>query len=225
MSDNTVSPTSANTPKRRRFDWLAYLLIAAIIAIPLVVIVLRQQRMVVPVEAWVSDVDEQGRVRPLAEVMTVAREMKLITMSVSSTVRATVTDARWRGTASATVEAPVKYSFGVDLSELEPEAFRYDFISQRYLITLPPPKMLAAEVDGSHPIREVIEVSGTRFKSLAGRDQLVLAQKAIYDEARRQSLPKKQREEIRSATREQVAMMIERFVGPKYQVKVTYSDD
>src|SRR5437899_1317737 len=53
------------------------------------------------------------------QLITATRELKLITITIDSRVLVNKTDERWRGTASATIEAPVKYFFGVDLSKID----------------------------------------------------------------------------------------------------------
>jgi hypothetical protein len=221
------SPPPVAVKRRRRWkiDLIALLIILAAVAIPITVIIIGQRRSVMPAEAWASDIDEHGRIRPLAEVARVTREAKIITLSVDATVRATIRDDRWRGNASATVEAPVKYSFGVDLKNIDDSAFRYDYLTRSYVVTLPPPTRIAVEVDGAHPVREVIDVSGTRFKALAGREQLIKAQKAIYDEAHRAALPPDQRQQVRDGTRQQLTKIVTAVVGDKHAVKVRFTDE
>jgi len=209
------------TKRRRWIDWaLAGLLVAAAVAIPASLLWIGRE---VPRLA-------EGPVRvevapPVAEVARLAREMKLITVSVDSTVRATRRDERWRGTAAATVEAPVRHSYGVDLSGLADGAFEYNYLTRGYVVTLPAPRRIASEVDGGHPTREEIAVTGTRFKKLAGMEQLHAAHKAIYDEAVRQQLPKDRGEEVRRVTREQVAAALGAIVGGDYEVRVKFEDE
>lgn len=220
------SPTVQPPPRRRwRGDLVAYALLGLLVFGTVIGVVVRQRRAVVPVEAWKTELDEKGKLRPVAEVAQMTRAMKLVTAEVKTNVSATITDERWRGTATATVEAPVKYSFGVDLSKLEEGAFSYNFLTRDYVVTLPPPKMIAAEVDGAHPVREVIDVTGTRFKSMAGREQLVLAQKAVYEQAKRQTLPASRRQEIRDVTRQQVSRMLASVVQGKAGVRVRFEDE
>src|SRR5688500_4011809 len=195
--------------KRRRWiDWtMAGLLVAAVVAIPASVVMVGREQAV----QRHPPVAESHP--PVAEVARLAREMKLVTVTVDSTVKATRRDERWRGTASATVEAPVRHSYGVDLSGLTDGAFEYDYVRRGYVVTLPAPKRIASEVDGAHPKREEIAVTGTRFKKLSGMEQLHAAHKAIYDEAVRQQLPKDRGEEVRRVTREQVAAALGAKIG------------
>src|SRR5262249_2165592 len=107
---------------------------------------------------------ENGKLRPLAEVIETTRALKLVTVIVNSRVRTKVRDEGWRGTASAQVEAPVRYVYGVDLAGLDPGAIRMGSILGMYEITIPHPTRIATEVDGSHPVEEVVEVTGARFR-------------------------------------------------------------
>ena len=208
------------TKRRRWIDWmLSGLLIAVVVGIPAsVVMVGREQEA-----AALTPVAESHP--PVAEVARLAREMKLVTVTVDSTVKATRRDERWRGTASATVEAPVRHSYGVDLSGLTDGAFEYDYVRRGYVVTLPAPKRIASEVDGAHPKREEIAVTGTRFKKLSGMEQLHAAHKAMYDEAIQQQLPAKRRDEVRQITREQVAAALGAVVGAGYEVRVRFDDE
>src|SRR6516225_5693820 len=82
-----------------------------------------QQSALLSTTSVASQLDDQGKLRRLAEVIETTRALKLVTVTVDSRVRTHVRDEQWRGTASAVVEAPVRYVYGVDLSELSPDAF------------------------------------------------------------------------------------------------------
>ncbi|MCA9041307.1 MAG: hypothetical protein KDA65_13220, partial [Planctomycetaceae bacterium] len=112
-----------------------------------------------------SHLDEKGQLRPLAEVIEITRSLKLITVVVDSTVQAKTSVDTWRGDVSAVVEAPVRYVYGVDLSRLEPDAFRAGKILGGYDIVVPQPERVAVEVDGSNPTKEEVNVTGTRFRT------------------------------------------------------------
>jgi hypothetical protein len=147
-----------------------------------------------------------------------------VTVIVNSRVRTKVRDERWRGTASAEVEAPVRYVYGVDLAGLDPGAIRMGNILGLYEITIPRPTRIAIEVDGSRPVEEIVEVTGTRFRSQAGEYYLGLARKEIYEQARRNNLPPATMEQVYTETREQVEALVRRFVGPSAEVRVKYKE-
>ena len=183
-----------------------------------------QQGDVLSTSRVATELDENGKLKPLAEVVETTRALKLVTVIVNSKVRTKVRDERWRGTASAEVEAPVRYVYGVDLAGLDPGAIRMGNILGLYEITIPRPTRIATEVDGSRPVEEVVEVSGTRFRSQAGEYYLGLARKEIYDQARRNNLPPETMDQINTQTREQVEALVRRFIGPSAEVRVRYKD-
>jgi hypothetical protein len=223
MAEAPVSPA----PRRSRagIHLLVCCALALLVAGPVAFILHRQDSQVAPFSDIETELDRDGRIRPVAQVLRLVRELKLITASAQATVETTVTDARWRGTASATVEVPVKYSYGVDLSKLPDEAVKFNPISRSYSVAVPPPQRMAVEVDTGRPVQEVIRVSGTRFKKLAGRDQLVLALKALTAEAQRQSLAAGQMAQIREATRGQIVTLVLKVLGDEYPIRVRFNDE
>jgi hypothetical protein len=149
--------------------------------------------------------------------------MKLVTVVIESRVQARMDDDRWYGDVSAVVEAPVRYVYAVDLAKLERSAIGY--VTDTYVVTVPPPAVIAVEVDGSNPIQEVIETSGMRYRSMAGEKYLGLARKAIYDNARREVLPAERKTQVREQSREQVARLIRHIVGTDTSVRVRFEDE
>ena len=171
-----------------------------------------------------AQLDKSGKLRPLSEVIETTRALKLVTVVKVSRVRTEMKDEKWRGTASATVEAPVRYVYGVDLSELKPERFQKTPLFDIYDIRIPKPTLVAVEVDGSHPVEEVIKVSGMRFESRAGQFLLGLARKAIYDQARNNVLAKADMDDIQLKTIEQIEGFIRAFVGRHSRIRVTIDE-
>src|SRR5947199_8410034 len=133
---------------RRRIDWIALLIVAIALLIPVLVVRLGQ-----PTPAPIQNT-LQSPPPPTAQVLRATRELKLLTIAIESTVTTTKTDDSWRGTASATVAAPVKYHFGVDLSKMDDHNLFYNPLTQIQTLTIPPPTLLAIEVARIHPITE-----------------------------------------------------------------------
>lgn len=184
----------------------------------------RQQDTIVSSATMTSHLDDAGRLRPLSDVVALTQTLKLVTVVVDARVQAVVRDDSWRGSAAATVEAPVQYIYGIDLSKLQSECFSLDNNRGCYGITLPPPARIAVDVDGSHPISETVDVGGTRFRTRAGEYCLGLARKKVYDQARQNTLSQEQMQDIRQKTRTQVEDLVRRFVGPNATVKVRFGD-
>jgi len=220
-----MSETSSLPEPRLIAYGLPSLLIGGAVFAGLAFVMRSQQGELLSTATIASQFDEAGKLRPLAEVVETTRALKLVTVTVDSRVRTKVADERWRGTASAVVEAPVRYVYGVDLSGLNPDAFRLGKILGIYEITIPQPTRIAAEVDGSNPVEEIVEVTGARLRSRAGEYYLGLARKAIYDEARKSALPRETMDDISTKTREQVENLVRRFVGPAADVRVRYKTE
>lgn len=180
-----------------------------------------QQSQIASMAGIGAQVDATGQLRPLADVIEITRALKLVTVVVPARVKAEMRNEQWRGNVAATVEAPVRYVYGVDLSQLDPSAFHWGRILGVYEVTIPEPTRIAVEVDGSQPIQEV-EVTGSRFRAVSGEYYLGLAQKKLYEQARTDALPPETMAEIRTKTREQVEDLVQRFVGSAAQVQVRF---
>src|SRR5262245_55480753 len=223
-SSPAAVPQPATTPPSTGRSARASLVIGVLIFAGLAFYLHSQQGEVLSNRGVDAQLDDNGTLRPLAEVIETTRALKLVTVIVNSRVRTKVRDERWRGTASAQVEAPVRYVYGVDLAGLDPGSIRMGNILGMYEITIPHPARIATEVDGSHPVEEIVEVTGARFRSQAGEYYLGLARKEIYEQARKNTLPPEKMEEIDTQTREQVEALVRRFVGPSAEVRVKYKN-
>jgi hypothetical protein len=202
----------------RRIDWPALLILAIALAMPALV-----YRLATLTPAPTATAQQLPP--PTAPVLSATRELKLLTVSIQSTITTKKTDESWRGTASATIQAPVKYHFGVDLSQIDDRNLSYNPLTQTQTLSIPPPMLVAIEVDGSHPIAEKIDVTGLRFKKLSGAEQLNLAQKSLYEAARKQTLAKKDLDQIRLATRTQIESSLARIVHPSARLRVKFMDE
>jgi hypothetical protein len=215
---DTTDPPASRTP-------LPALFLGSMLFVGLALLLHSQQGAVLTTTDRIAgQLDDEGKLRPLADIVETTRALKLVTVMVDSTVRTEVHDEGWRGRAAASVKAPVRYVYGVDLSGLDPDAIRMGHILGIYEITIPRPMRIAVEVDGSHPIEETVDVTGMRFRKVAGEYYQGLARKEIYEKARQSSLPDETLENIDTQTREQVESLVRRFVGPSAEVRVKYAD-
>ncbi|MBS0265494.1 MAG: DUF4230 domain-containing protein [Planctomycetes bacterium] len=209
---------------KSRAGWVALLVGGALFAGLAYELKQQQGEILATAVQAAAQFDEEGKLRPVAQVLETTRALKLVTVTVESVVTAKVRDERWRGTATASVQAPVKYVYGVDLSGLDHDSIRRGSILGIYEISIPHPTRIATEVDGSRPVEELVEVSGSRMRSVAGEFYLGLARKAVYEQARKSSLPQEDLERVERITREQVEDLVRRFVGPEAQVSVKYQN-
>jgi len=110
-------------------------------------------------------------------------------------------------------------------SKIDDHNLFYNPLTQIQTLTIPPPSLLAIEVDSGHLITERIDVTGLRSKKLSGADQLNLAQKSLYDAARKQTLAKNDLDQIRLATRTQIESSLARIVGSSTHLRVKFLDE
>jgi hypothetical protein len=206
---------------RRQFDLLAVLILLIGISMPVVIWYLATR----PAAPAPTIAAPPANPPPTAQLISATRELKLVTMTIESRIRVNKTDERWRGTASATIEAPVKYFYGVDLAKVDDHAFSWNPLTSTRTLNIGPPVLIAIEVDGSHPISEKVDVTGTRFKSMSGAEQLNLAQKALYEAARTQQISNSDLEKVRIATREQIERSLLPIMGPSARISVKFSDE
>jgi hypothetical protein len=185
---------------------------------------LRQVERAVAAGAGVRDQLDAGRLRPAADVARAVAAMKLVTVEVETSATAEREHESWRGDVRASVTAPARVLFGVDLSRLDAHRVWFSPASRAYLVRVPAPERVATEVDGGQETARV-EVGWLRARSIAGEYWLGQARRGLYDEARRLSLSPGQAEMVRERTREQVASLVARVVGPGAGVRVVFEDE
>lgn len=158
---------------------------------------------------------------------TVARHVRaasLITSKIDTTVRAQTSDADWRGTVIATVEAPATLSFGVDLSRIDASRVRMSGIGGICVLVVPPPTRIATEVRTGEE-RFGVEVGGLSLRAVGGEYQLGLARARLYEQAVRFRPNPQQHAEIRAAARAQIATVARGILGEPSVVRVVFEDE
>jgi hypothetical protein len=153
-------------------------------------------------------------VRPLAEVATALRAMKLVTVEI---------DASWRGDVAARVTVPVRLSYGTDLSAITAEGVAFSPVGGAYVVRVPPPQRIATEVFGEKEKIEV-EAGGLRLRSRAGEYYLGLARQGTSEAARELVLLEDDARRVREVTRQQVERLIRSIVGDRALVRVLFSE-
>jgi hypothetical protein len=152
------------------------------------------------------------------------RAAALITSKIETTIRAQTSDADWRGTVIATVEAPATLSFGVDLSKVDSSRVRMSGIGGVCVLVVPPPTRVATEVrTGDERFR--VEVGGLSLRAVGGEYQLGLARARLYEQAARFRPNPQQHAEIRAAAREQIAAVARGVLGEPSVVRVVFEDE
>jgi hypothetical protein len=161
-----------------------------------------------------------GRPRPLAEVASAVRELKLVTVEVNTRVESTAEDANWRGDVNARVEAPVRLLYGSDLSKLETGGLSFSPVTGAYLVRVPAPERIATEVCTEQDPE--VQVGWMRLRSRAGEYYLGLARRDLYQRACELALSPEDAAMVRRATREQVEALVQKIVGPRAPVTITF---
>lgn len=159
-----------------------------------------------------------------AAVARHVRAAALITSRIETTVRAQTSNADWRGTVVATVEAPATLSFGVDLSKLDASRVRMSGIGGVCVLVVPPPVRIATEVRTGDE-RFAVEVGGLSLRAVGGEYQLGLARARLYEQAVRLRPNPRQHAEIRAAARAQIATVARGILGEPSVVRVVFEDE
>jgi hypothetical protein len=165
-----------------------------------------------------------GHVRPLAEVAKTVARLQLVTTEVDTTVKTQMSNDSWRGLATATVEAPAKFLYGVDLSGVDVRSIGFSPASSSYFVKIPPPRRISTEVCGDDETIKV-QVGWARLRSRAGEYYLGLARKTLYAEARKMTLSPEDAQKVRETTLAQVEQAVRRFVGASAKVEVVFDDN
>lgn len=221
MAERVESEGNSQSPPRRR-AWIA---LGALTVFALVYAGVRSaERAAVDDRAIRAQLDEHGALRPAAEVASAIRAMRLVTVEIETTATSRREHESWRGDVSASVRAPVRLHFGTDLSRMRVDAVSLSPITGTYVVRVPPPERIAAEVDAGAEAADV-RVGWGRLRTRAGEYWLGQARRGLSAEARRLSLAPADAARVRDMTRQQVASLVGRIVGPRSSVTVVFEDE
>lgn len=212
-------------PHSRLAGWSSAGIVLAALAIPLFVAWvahLPPLAAAVPALARPIEGPSSTSVHSTTHVLASVRQLKLLTVTIDAAVRTTATDERWRGTAKATVEAPARFHYGVDLAGLDGDGIDFDYLTQTYTVSIPEPQLVAIEVDLAHPVREEIRTTGLRMDSISGQKQMIRAQRALQEHAQSFQLSPDQHTQMRQTTLEQTRAALTPLAGPAARVVVKY---
>lgn len=164
-----------------------------------------------------------GQPRPLAHVVDAVRALKLVTVELDSRVSSTLVDRSWRGDVRARVETPVRLLYGVDLAAMDVQRLAISPITGGLVVRVPPPARIATELA---PIREStdLQLGWLRFAAISGEFFLARARKDLASRARELALPPSEARRVEDLTRQQLAELISRIVGPGVPVTIIFDD-
>lgn len=175
------------------------------------------------VTAEAASVNVNLAVRPIADVTRAVRSLKLVTVEIDTKVKVERGDTSWRGDVAASVEVPVRLSFGTDLSGLDVTRLAFSEVEDTYAVRVPRPRRIATEVFGEKEAL-LVRVGWLRLRSRAGEYYLGLARRDAGSAARELELLPEDAAKVERLTSEQVAGLIRKVVGDRARVVVTFDD-
>lgn len=183
-----------------------------------------QQREAVESAQAAARLSEMAPSRPVAEVTAAVAAMKLVTVEIDTKVRVQRGEASWRGDVVATVEYPVRLSYGVDLSKLNVADGAFSPLSGMYIIRVPRPMRIATEIQ-SERVPPEVKTGWLRLRSMAGEYYVSQARKDAPRVAADLELLPQDALEVERRTIEQVEKLVKTIVGEGARVHVRFGED
>lgn len=159
-----------------------------------------------------------------ANVVRHLRACDLVTSRIETLVRAQNSDDNWFGSVVATVEAPARLSYGVDLSKLESSRVVFSPIGGVYTLKVPAPKRIATEVFTGQETTNVA-LAGLRFRAMAGEEQLGIARARLHEQALKMRVSGPELARVRESARAEIEELVKRIAGENAVVRVTFDDE
>lgn len=184
----------------------------------------RQQRTLLAAQGFEPPLTADARLRPLADVRSRIRTLKLVTTSVRTPVTREVRNENWRGTATARVTAPATLLYGVELDALDDGDIRPGILPGTLRVRVPRPTRIATQVDMAERTEEV-RVTGLRFRTRAGEYVLGQARVGVPQAAAELVLPPEQQAAVAEAALAQTRELVQRLLGTEARVDVAYRDE
>lgn len=184
----------------------------------------RQQSALVSEAAAAARVNALRPPRPVADVARAVAAMKLVTVEIDTTVRIVRGDESWRGDVLASIEVPVRLSYGTDLSAMDVTSLAFSPLSGAYYVSVPRPTRIATQVYGEKSPPSV-STGWARLRSRAGEYYLSQARKDAAKTADGLTLRPEDAARVESTTKAQVEQLIRSIVGEETAVFVRFKDE
>ena len=157
-------------------------------------------------------------VRPgVLQVTDAVRSLKLVTWQFETTISAETMSDKWYGNAVASVRAPVRYQYGVNLENVRREDIFLD--TAGYTFIVPAPERISVEVNLAE-LNQTLQVSGARWKG-QNQGQIDEARKRLAEIAQASQLSPEDATRLRDVSREQVEAMLRNVIGADVDQRVT----
>ena len=173
--------------------------------------------------ASVLEHDTRPANRSIAEVAEAVRTLKLVTVEIRTAVSTQVRDESWRGDSVATVTAPARLLYGVNLEGLDASRVSLAPLGKLCTIRVPKPERIATEVYAEDESIDV-QVGWLRFRTRSGEYVLGLARRDLAERARSMVLSPDDAEKVAAATRAQVAKVVRTLLGEDVAVNVEFDE-
>ena len=157
----------------------------------------------------------------VSEVASLLRALKLVTVEITAPVKSDSVDRSWRGDVEASVTAPARLYYGVDMSRLAESGIGRDPLSGGWIVRVPEPRRLAVEVFSTDE-QPTVRVGGTRFRDIAGEYHLGQARLKLYERAHELGLTREQAATIEEFSRQQIQTLVRALVGKEVSVRVEF---
>lgn len=169
-------------------------------------------------------INESGPPRSIAEVASAVETTKLVSVEIDTKVKVARGEASWRGDVLATIEVPVRLSYGVDLSRMRTDRLAWSPASRAYVVTVPAPTRIATEIFPERREPDV-EVGWLRLRSQAGEFYLSQARRDAAAAAAALTLRPEDAKRVEEATRRRLESLVRSIAGPDVGVIVRFSAD
>lgn len=166
-----------------------------------------------PVAATTAPALAPPSTRPVsvAVIAREARDLKLITWAFETTVDAQSVSDKWYGDSIATVRAPVRYQYGIDLGTLKEDSIFRDANTGQLMFIVKPPQRLSAEVDLER-LEQSLKTSGLRWRS-RNQSQLKATLRELGAIANGLTLSPGDEQRMREVSRQQVERHLQRVLA------------
>lgn len=198
---------------------MRFLLAAALVLATALAFLLREQQQDALRQArMLAEQAEPARLSPGAVALAL-RSLELVTVTIDTSITIERGDEDWRGGAKATLTAPLRIRYGVDLSQLDASRVLPAPLDAGVVLRVPRPRRIALEVFAQ---REAFDVSttGLRLRTRAGEYYLGLARRDVHEAARRLKLLPRDQQIVREMTQSQIESLARSILGPGAVVRV-----
>jgi hypothetical protein len=159
--------------------------------------------------------------RPVAEVASAVAAMKLVTVEIDTTVKIERGNESWRGNVLASIDVPVRLSYGVDLSTMTIDSLAWSPTQDAYVIGVAAPIRVATQIFSERAPPQV-QLGWLRLRSVAGEYFLSQARKDAPVVAASLELLPQDALKVETTSKEQLKALVQKIVGKDVGVIIQF---